>query len=296
MKKRLLKKHNKSKLENILTKVSEKFTITKKTFGNGYFIFSFGQNTVCHFTLKETPLWKYGIWLNKKGFQIFGEHEWLVDKFKPSATYLSFENEIDLFLEEVKVISDNPKLYFVDSFTDVNALVAYERVDWENGEFSYQGYQCIREFNEEAQLYNNFRRDESITQQEYVEKKWNEFIEMERQADENHEFDRLFAFNFFKELPNMLSGIKVVGIRDENKNGFTCSPRYNIKILVDKNISQEDLDNLYEELDNLIHKKNYSVKRKSYEHQFSLVGCYDNVKDIRDCNYKYYKDINQKCG
>jgi len=290
MKKRLRKKHNKSRLENILIKVSEKFTITKKTFGNGYFIFSFGQNTVCHFTLKETPLWKYGIWLTKQGYQIFGEHEWLIDKFKPSATYLSFENEIDSFLEKVKVISDNPKLYFVDSFTDGNALVAYEKEDWGDGEFSYKGYQCVREFNEETQLYDKFRRDESVTQQEYVEKQWNKFVEMERQTNETHEFDRLFAFNFFEELPNMFSDIKVVGIRDENKNGFTRSPRYNIKVLIDKNISQDDLDNLYEELDNLIHKKNYSVKRKSYEHQFSLIGCYDHIKDIRDCNYKYYKE------
>ena len=289
MKKRLLKKHNKSKLENILTKVSEKFTITKKTFGSGYFIFSFGQNTVCHFTLKETPLWKYGIWLTKKGFQIFGEHKWLIDIFKPSATYLSFENDIDLFLEKVKGISEDSKLYFVDSLADGSALVAYEKVEWGDGEFYYQGYQCIREFNEETQLYNQFRRDETITQKDYIERQWNKFIEMEKLKEENHEFDRLFAFNFFKELPNMFSQIKMVGIRDENKDGCWSSPRYNIKVLVDQNISQEGLDNLYEELGSLVHSKNYSEERKSHEHQFSLVGCYDHIKDLRDCNYKYYK-------
>ena len=296
MKKRLLKKHNKTKLENVLVQVSNKFTITKKTFGDGYFIFSFGQNTVCHFTLKQTPLCKYGIWLTKKWYQIFGEHEWLIDKFKPSATYLSFENDIDSFLDKVKGISENSKLYFADSCTDGCALVAYEKIDWGDGEFSYKGYQCIREFNEETQLYNKFKRDESVTQQEYVERQWNEFVELERQSNETNEFDRLFAFNFFKELPNMFSGIKVVGIRDENKNGLICSPRYNIKILLDKNISQEDLDNLYEELENLVHSKNYSEEKKSYDHQFSLIGCYDHVKNIRDCNYKYYKDVNQKCG
>ena len=296
MKKRLIKKYNKSRLENILTQVSDKFTITKKTFGDGYFIFSFGQNTVCHFTLKETPLWKYGIWLTKKGYQIFGEHEWLIDKFKPSATYLSFENDINLFLEKVKLISDDSKLFFVDSYTNGNALVAYEKVDWGDGEFYYKGYQCVREFNEETQLYDKFRKDETITQHDYVEKQWNEFVELERQADETHEFDRLLSFNFFKELPNMFSSIKVVGIRDGNKNGHWCSPRYDIKVLVDQNVSDEQLENLYEELDNLVHSKNYSEERKSYEHQFSLMGCYDHVKDIRDCDYKYYKDVNQKCG
>ena len=27
----------------------------------------------------------------------------------------------------------------------------------------------------------------------------------------------------------------------------------------------------------------------SYEHQFSLLGCYSDIRDIKDCNYKYYK-------
>ena len=92
MKKRFIKKLNKQRLEKIFNKIkNSNLTITNKIFGNGYFIFTFGVNTVCHFNLKETPLWRYGIWLDGKyGFQIFGEHEWLIDKFKPSRTYLSF--------------------------------------------------------------------------------------------------------------------------------------------------------------------------------------------------------------
>ena len=132
MKKRLLKKLNKQRIENILNKItSNNFNITSKIFGNGYFIFSFGYNTVCHFYLKQTPLWKYGIWLDgKNGFQIFGEHEWLIDKFKPSRTYLSYNNDINGFLQEVKLISENLKLYFVDSLTSGDVLVAYEKEDW----------------------------------------------------------------------------------------------------------------------------------------------------------------------
>jgi len=178
MRKRLIKKANKQRIENILNKItSNNFNITSKIFGNGYFIFTFGKNTVCHFTLKETPLWKYGIWLDgKKGFKIFGEHEWLIDKFKPSRTYLSYNNDINGFIKEVKLISENPKLYFVDSLTDGDALVVYEKENWGDGEFSYKGYQVIREFNEETKLWDKFRIDETIIQEEFVNSKYDEFM------------------------------------------------------------------------------------------------------------------------
>ena len=291
MKKRLLKKNNKAKIDNILNQISINFTITDKIYDNGYFVFTFGQNTVCHFTLKETPLWKYGIWLDDKGFKIFGEHEWLIDKFKPSRTYLSYENDVKSFIKEVKAISKYPKLYFVDSYTSGDALVAYEKEDWGDGEFSFKGYQAIREFNEETQLWDKFRRDESITQEEFVNKKWDEYCKQREETEQGHEFDRKFAFDFFKTIPNMYSYITAVGIYDRDKNGWKCSPRYDIKVIVDSSMIQEKFDNLYDELDDLVFNKNNSEERKSYEHQFSLLGLYNDIKDIKDCNYKYYKTV-----
>ena len=291
MKKRLIKKVNKRRIENILNKItSNNFNITSKVFGNGYFIFSFGENTVCHFNLKETLLWKYGIWLSKNGFQIFGEHEWLIDKFKPSRTYLSYNNDINGFIKEVKLISENLKLYFVDSLTSGDAIFDYEKEDWEDGEFSYKGYQAIREFNEETQLWDKFRRDETITQEEFVNSKYDEFLKEKLQKEENKEFDRVFAFNFFKELPNLFSNIEVVGIHDRDKSGWKCSPRYDIKVLVNKNLSNEEVDKLYDELDELIIKKDNSKEKKSYEHGFSFMGCYDDFRDLKNCDYRYYKN------
>jgi len=291
MKKRLIKKVNKKRIENILNKItSNNFNITSKIFGDGYFIFTFGYNTVCHFTLKQTPLWEYGIWLNGKNrFQIFGEHEWLIDKFKPSVTYLSYNNDIAGFIKEVKLISENHKLYFVDSLTSGDALVAYEKEDWGNGEFSYKGYQAIREYNEETQLWDKFRRDELITQEEFVDSKYDEFMKEKLQEEENKEYNKLFAFNFFKELPNIFPDIKVVGIRDGNKNGWKCSPRYDIKILVDKNLSSEEVDKLYDELDELVQNRNNSEEKKSYEYGFSFMGCYDDIRDLKNCDYRYCK-------
>ena len=54
MKKRIIKKQNKRKINNIL-KYLKPFHITKKVFGNGYFIFTFQEASVCWFYLKEFP-------------------------------------------------------------------------------------------------------------------------------------------------------------------------------------------------------------------------------------------------
>ena len=65
------------------------YTITTENYGNGYFIFDYGPNTVVHFRLKETPGWLYGIWWELK---INTENEVsIVGKF-----FAQYENEISL--------------------------------------------------------------------------------------------------------------------------------------------------------------------------------------------------------
>lgn len=291
IKNKINKRNNTNRNEIILSKILQYFTLNKKRYMNRYFIFSMGENSVCHFSLEETPNWKYGIWLNEKGFQIFGEHDWLIDKFKPSRTYISFENEVQGFIQKVKNISKNLKMYFVDSLTDGSAVVDYVKETYGDAEddFYYNGYQAIREYNEETKLYNQFRRDESITQEGYIESKWNEYIEEQNKLEQDHEFDRAFAFSFFKSLLDIYPTIKAVGIHDRNKKGWCSNPRYDIKVVVEEYVSQNELYDLYNSLDNLIHEQNYSECRKSHKHTFSFMGCYDSLKDIKKCNYKYKK-------
>ena len=98
MKKRHICKRNKYFIKkNILSIVSKVFKIKDKRYGNGYFIFTFAGNSICHFHLEELPHWKFGIWLSedktkKKTYQIFGQIEVLIDKFKPYASNLCFSD------------------------------------------------------------------------------------------------------------------------------------------------------------------------------------------------------------
>ena len=66
-----------------------------KEFGNGYFIFDFGENSVCSFTVKGLRKWRWGIWCTEYDdgeykVSLFGEHEYFVDKFKPTQTAIAY--------------------------------------------------------------------------------------------------------------------------------------------------------------------------------------------------------------
>ncbi len=75
---------------------SQNYTIATEEYGDGYFLFDYGPNTVVHFRLKGTPGWLYGIWwcirVNDKGDvnivgEFFAQYENEIDKFKPSASH-----------------------------------------------------------------------------------------------------------------------------------------------------------------------------------------------------------------
>lgn len=78
-------------------------------YGDGYFIFDMGENSVVHFHIKGCRHWKFGMWINSEFLdekylkeyceknnckesdlpivQIFAQYETCIDKFKPSRSY-----------------------------------------------------------------------------------------------------------------------------------------------------------------------------------------------------------------
>jgi hypothetical protein len=112
MKDRKAKKRNKKFiLNNILSKIEKVFSIKDVRFGSGYFIFTYASASICHFHLKELPHWKCGIWLSQDQkkpltYDIFAQIEICIDKFKPYASEICFNN-VDEFIEEMKKIKNN---------------------------------------------------------------------------------------------------------------------------------------------------------------------------------------------
>ena len=283
IRKKIMKRKNTQRQNILLDEIKKIFKIDTLLFTDGYFIFRMNPNAVCHFTINETPDWLYGIWLGENNnFHIFGEHTDLVDKFKPSRTYLSYENDIDSFIEDLNNIKENPKLYFVDSLTG-SALVDFKEYN-SGGNVYYYGYQAVNNFDEDTHRGIKTKRDKNISQEDFVNKEYEEFHNEKQQRLKDEDFDRKFAFDFFKEILDFDDGITGVGIYDRNRGGWRTSPRYVIRIIIENPHIE-----ISKKLSDLIHNKNMSKDRKTYEHQFRLRDiCFD-LKDINDSDYKYVK-------
>ena len=74
---------------------NEGFTVTNVEELNGYFIFEIGEKSVYHFNIKEIKNWKFGLWIvdtkdddghDVYSISLFGDKEYWIDKFKPSAS------------------------------------------------------------------------------------------------------------------------------------------------------------------------------------------------------------------
>ena len=104
---------NKEIVELIFNKMkSFGFTPYDINYGDGYFLFEMGEDSVVHFKIKEVwKNWKFGMWINSEelnnynedenkdtpyeeepnAVQIFCQHEHVIDKFKPSRSTLCVE-------------------------------------------------------------------------------------------------------------------------------------------------------------------------------------------------------------
>lgn len=288
MKLKKQKQHNLQMLSKLLAEIGGAFTVQNVTVGKGYHLFSFGSSSVCHFMLKETPEWRYGIWLQGEVYQIFGEHVDLIDKFKPSRAYISRESDVPGFVDDVMKVAENPTLYFVDSLTGI-AFIDFKD-ETHDGETWHTGYQVKRTFNEMTKLFEFSERDRSITQEVFVKNRYEQFQKDKIEQKECEEWDKRYAFEFFPTLLTESDHILAVGIYDGNKGGAYCSPRYTIDVVVNPSIQQEEADKLYLSLDNLVNDKNFSDDRKTYQHQFSLGGLYDGLDVLKQADYSFKKN------
>lgn len=122
----LSKKEVIEKIFNYIEEESNyRLKVTNKAFGNGYYLFEFGEDSVCHFTIKGLKRWAFGLWVRENddnesyNINLFGEHSDYIDKFKPTATKITYEfkynTENDLwqslhFIDELLMIKRHPSV------------------------------------------------------------------------------------------------------------------------------------------------------------------------------------------
>lgn len=247
---------NKSKLAAIYKEAAEVFfnslaaeatswsrtiTIEDIEYLSGYFIFDFGENSVVHFHIKETPGWKYGIWFNLVGknsvkckhvryykdrleCRVFAQYEEEINKFKPSRSTIC--ETIPFSITKGKVeIADMDKLMGLEgqvNFIHSEPYLAFYR-DMHSVDFNQEHITRAK-----AKAYfEKYFKDKRALQA------------IRKQNDEE-------ILTFYKDLlkDNVAAGNCFIWDREE-----CCSPRYDIVI---KNTWKADLEPGYYGLEDLL--------------------------------------------
>ena len=84
------------------------YDIVDSRWVNSYFIFETGEDSIVHFKVKQCNGWLFGVWFingnddtpDKRRFELFGQPENCIDKFKPSRSYFLYTSYADLDTDE----------------------------------------------------------------------------------------------------------------------------------------------------------------------------------------------------
>ena len=119
----------------------ENIEFTDVTYLEGYYIFTFAEDSVVHFHINKCPGWKFGIWWDEIGEEakpyyngtFFAQYENAIDKFKPSASeiktnitiYPKGEDSIFETSETIEFIEKEPYLAFCRDYCFMNYNFRY---------------------------------------------------------------------------------------------------------------------------------------------------------------------------
>lgn len=105
-----------------------KFHTKDISFGDTYFLGYHGDNSICHFRIKELPGWNFGIWFTYPdidvkdssitGLQFFARHKDDMDKFKPSNSHFLVEDN------SIKAEDDASEVHYYYSTLQIKAICA----------------------------------------------------------------------------------------------------------------------------------------------------------------------------
>lgn len=145
-------------------------------YGDGYFIFEYGKNTVLHFSIKELPDFRFGVWKDyygKNTLTIFGDSILYLDKFKPTR-HKNFNDIYEIIDFVKKYQSGKYSLRYV-----------FDTI-FENGGYEWEEKQTDEEF------YKEYYSD--LAEQKY--------------ADEHFGFNKEEYEKYIRDLNNVIDILK----------------------------------------------------------------------------------------
>lgn len=218
----------------ILDKINQEYTVEEEAFGNGYFIFDFGENSVVHFKIKEMPGWKFGMWFSYdkslRGAircEWFCQYELWLDKFKPSRSAICCDIKI-------------PFTFFItELLTDRSMCSCYYDDILDNLEFMKKHPYLA--------LYRDCTgRDLNINyvSEGYAKRKMKKEIRREKHYDKMQVVLTEKLRKIVEKEINKIDGVKSFKMIDRCVDGWIISPRYDVEIVPHSN---DNLQALYDE-------------------------------------------------
>jgi hypothetical protein len=246
---------NREKCEIILDCLrSNKLKLYNVSYGNGYFLFEMGEDSVCWFQIKGARNWRFAIWLNtneetmnNKFADLFAQYIPDIDKFKPSRSYHRVEIEKWIFTNNkyedgIWIDSDIIKM--------IKSIIKHPFI-------SYYRFCSDNNWDDFSKLYPLFYfiRNRSI-------KMWWEF---KRNFMELYDYCFMWLKLFFIKIVD--ERIVDFEIEDQNDENWRSSPRYDLKILVNNGISDDEICS-WEEFWFKKYRKNISRRIRYYIDDF----------------------------
>lgn len=239
LKKKTMNRIGRQRVKEILALLPETLTLDTLQIEDGEFLIRGGYFIFCHLTLKQTPDWIYGIWMDRAGYRFFGEHKELVDKFRPGRCYDQLETtDIATVIPVLLDIAACPEYHFVASLVyDADDLTPEQRQE---------------------------RRDYYYAQkQERLEKEV---------AERNTTYD------YVRNLPVRYPQILLAGIENQNRNGWHSFPQYYLRLILEKPFPGDEeqflqtIETELRNIDNVILESSYSKDERLGIRQLYL--CY----------------------
>lgn len=213
MNKRMRNKKAKKNYDFIFRTIEQEFSLQSLRFGDSYCLDYHGENGICHFKIREIKGWLFGIWVTPENtFDFFCEHNFFVDKFKPSRGYFSeniqtIEDVTEKVLPFLRDLAKNPYTHFAQSY--------------EYGSFdSYK----------EKPLSN----EASLTV-------WNEYLENEKKKrlQRMEQYHQLFSYVATLQQHELIEGVTVIDRRTGDPEPILFE-RYPYRILIFLNEDLQD--------------------------------------------------------
>jgi hypothetical protein len=230
---------NKEIAEFMLNKINSfGFKPYKVDYGNGYFVFEMGDNSVVHFRLKGVwKHWKFGMWINTKCLdenyrketqekyprgdgkeweaddfkvvQVFCQYDHIIDKFKPAASTLCTDINYQCFEQ---ALNEKDKWNW-----NFNKLECMLKMIKKHPLMCYSGYCGNVEYYEDESFLKEFLKYESEYYKDKINEKFKTFF-----------FYHWTVFKlFFAKRSKIIDNIYLEDFEKENE-GWSTDYKYKV--------------------------------------------------------------------